>query len=106
MQSYFLKIMQYMDNVDRRITSLEKMTKELQDKTQSAPASVDVYARKPEIEVVKKTYKNWLILLIFLSQESIEQDLELARKLQSEFNDEVSKASKPKTTPTPTPSSR
>jgi len=96
MQSYFLKIMQYMDNVDKRITSLEKMTKELQEKAQTAPASTDgssIYAHKPEIDSVKK------------AQETLANDLELARKLQLEFNDEVSKSTKPKSTPTPTPSS-
>lgn len=53
MQSYFLKIMQYMDNVDKRITSLERMTKELQEKASSAPASTD-FPRKIEVEAVKK----------------------------------------------------
>lgn len=74
MQGYFTKIMTYMDTVDKRISSLETMTKNLVNtKTTESGPMLD----PKELESAKKM------------QEQLEADIDYARKLQAQFNDEI-----------------
>eukprot|EP01114_Cavostelium_apophysatum_P006898 TRINITY_DN1846_c0_g1_i1.p1 TRINITY_DN1846_c0_g1~~TRINITY_DN1846_c0_g1_i1.p1 ORF type:complete len:630 (-),score=161.47 TRINITY_DN1846_c0_g1_i1:59-1948(-) len=83
MQSYFERIMRFMDSVDQRLNSLEYLTKEI-IKSQKDNGGSAVPISTYELDAAKK------------AQELLEADMEAARKLQADFDQEYYEPAKSK----------
>jgi hypothetical protein len=71
--------MQFMDNVDQRLSNLETVTREFSKQQLESPQSIPISTF--ELETAKRM------------QEQLEADMEAARKLQADFDTEYSKGS-------------
>jgi len=103
MMTQFQKITQYMDTVERKLTSVEKMTKEILESRTIDQEALQI--QQTEIESIKKM------------KAQMEIDAQIAKKLQNEFDLEQQKGKSklpignpskgitatPTPTPTPTP---
>mmetsp|Transcript_10517 Transcript_10517/g.14395 ORF Transcript_10517/g.14395 Transcript_10517/m.14395 type:complete len:607 (-) Transcript_10517:43-1863(-) len=105
MQSYFERIARFMENVDKRLNNLERVTNDMLKNTSHTSGNANpVYPASTPSEVpIENMFDRSELERLKKLQSQFDDDAAVARRLQEEYEREAKQASSKPSTSTPTP---